>query len=267
MVSFPNAKINLGLHILRKRSDNYHDIETVFYPVKWTDILEIVPSDNLKLTLSGLVIDGSQENNLCIKAFHLLKKDFNIPNVHIHLHKIVPMGAGLGGGSSDAAFTLIELNSIFNLQLSKEQLLNYASQLGSDCAFFIHNSASLAVGRGTEITPIALDLSGLYIVIIYPKIHISTQQAYSRTTPLERNSSLAEMVDLPIGEWKNKVENDFEKSVFALYPEIEALKDEFYKKGAVYSSLSGSGSAVFGIFKDKISFQTNPEYIIWEGML
>lgn len=267
MVIFPNCKINLGLHILQKRSDGYHDIETVFYPVPWCDVLEIIPSDKLTFSSSGLTIDGDPEQNLCLKAYRLLKQEYDLPTVHIHLHKIVPMGAGLGGGSSDAAFTLHTLNRKFALGIAEETLASVAAQLGSDCSFFIKNTPCVATGRGTDISAINLSLSGYYMVVVYPAIHISTPLAYSRVTPALRDVSVKDIVNTPIADWKKLLVNDFEKSVFEHYPAIQDIKKELYSAGAIYSSLSGSGSAVYGIFANPVTFKAKEGYTVWQGML
>lgn len=233
MVAFPPCKINLGLNVVRKRSDGFHDIETCFYPIRWTDILEVIPSNKFEFTTSGNAIPG--DDNLCVRAYKLL----NTPPAKIHLHKIIPTGAGLGGGSSDAAWTLRLLNDVFGLNLSKEELKNYASQLGSDCAFFIEDVPMIGTGRGEILTKANIDLSGKYIVIIKPDIHVSTAEAYASIVPKESEFNLNDL---------NSLKNDFEVSVFKKYPQIEKIKAALYEAGASYASMSGSGSAVFGIF-------------------
>ncbi len=236
----------MGLHIVSKRADGYHELETIFYPIDWCDVLEIVPSDEQQFTSSGLAIPG--KGNLCLDAYHLLKADFDISAVHIHLHKVIPIGAGLGGGSSDAAFTLKGLNELFDLKLSNEQLRAYAVQLGADCPFFVENKPMLATGIGEVLSPIELDLSNYHLAIVKPDIHVSTAEAYSSVVPNQPTHSLADLIRQPIADWQ--VQNDFEKSVFAQYPEVEKLKQSLYEKGAVYAAMSGSGSAVFGLFKE-----------------
>jgi 4-diphosphocytidyl-2-C-methyl-D-erythritol kinase len=236
----------VGLHIVSKRADGYHELETIFYPIDWCDVLEIVPSDEQQFTSSGLAIPG--KGNLCLDAYHLLKADFDISAVHIHLHKVIPIGAGLGGGSSDAAFTLKGLNELFDLKLSNEQLQAYAVQLGADCPFFVENKPMLATGIGEVLSPIELDLSNYHLAIVKPDIHVSTAEAYSSVVPNQPTHSLADLIRQPIVDWQ--VQNDFEKSVFAQYPEVEKLKQSLYEKGAVYAAMSGSGSAVFGLFKE-----------------
>lgn len=249
MVWFPTAKINLGLYVLRKRPDGFHDISTCFYPVNWNDILEIIPAGEFSFTSSGLPIPGDKEDNLCIKAYNLLQIDYNLPPVNIHLHKIIPMGAGLGGGSSDAAFTLKGLNELFELELKIEDLQFYAQQLGSDCSFFLYNQPMIASGRGDELKALDLSISGFKLVIVYPEIHVNTASTYASLKPLDDRVALEKILQQDIGTWKEHLFNDFEKNVFELYPQIRTIKEKLYNAGAVYSSMSGSGSAVYGFFK------------------
>jgi 4-diphosphocytidyl-2-C-methyl-D-erythritol kinase len=252
MISFPCAKINLGLNVISKRNDGYHNIETVFFPILGlSDVLEIVESDRFSFTQTGVRIDSATKDNLCVKAYGILAKDFKLPPVSIHLHKIIPFGAGLGGGSSDASFTFVLLNKIFDLGVSREQLKVYAAAAGSDCAFFIDNVPSLASGRGELLEPVELNLSGLYLLLVKPDIHVSTGEAYGSIIPHIPKLSVSEIIRLPVNEWKNKLCNDFEKSIFYLYPLIAGVKDQMYEQGAVYSSMSGSGSTVFGLFREK----------------
>lgn len=252
MLVFPNAKINIGLDIVARRSDGYHDIETLFVPVpELTDILEVVFAPEAKMVQYGLEYDGAPEDNLCFKAFRLLQKEKGIGNVEIHLYKKIPVGAGFGGGSADCAFTLMALNTLFNLGLSKEELAVYAAQLGSDCPFFIYNSPMLASGRGEILKPYDLDLSGYRIELATPDIHVSTREAYSKVVPVQPETPLAERLAQPIEQWKVSVRNDFEPSVFAIHPSLATIKDDFYRRGAVYASMSGSGAALYGIFRTK----------------
>lgn len=237
----------MGLQILSKRADGYHEIETAFYPISLCDVLEIIPSNILSFSSTGIDIPG--KGNLCLDAYQLLKEDYDIPAVQIHLHKIIPIGAGLGGGSSDAAFTLIGLNKIFNLKLSNTQLKIYALQLGADCPFFIENKPMLAQGIGEELTAIELNLSEFYIVVVKPDVHVSTAMAYAGVVPQETVNSVKTLLKAPISEWQLK--NDFEPSVFAQFPVVERIKNLLYQEGAVYASMTGSGSAVFGLFRDK----------------
>jgi 4-diphosphocytidyl-2-C-methyl-D-erythritol kinase len=249
MIHFPNCKINLGLSILTKRADGYHELETVFYPIELTDALEILPAASLSLTQTGIDVPGDPAQNLCLKAYHLLKKDFpELPPVQIHLHKNIPMGAGLGGGSSDGTATLILLNNQFSLGLNAPQLMNYASQLGSDCPFFVYNKACHATGRGEILTPINLDLSAYQFVLVHPGKHISTAWAFQQLTPHSKSESIASIIQKPIGEWKNYLVNDFETPVFKAEPTLLHIKEQLYQLGAFYASMSGSGSSLFGIF-------------------
>lgn len=253
MIIFPNCKINLGLHILRKRNDGFHDLETVFYPIGLQDALEVIQNtkDNtININVTGAQIDGNIEDNICLKAYHLLKSDFpELPAVNFHLHKVIPTGAGLGGGSSDGAFSLLLLNKKFNLGITEERMISYALSLGSDCPFFIKNSPCYATSRGEVMEEIHVDLSNFQIVIINPKIHINTGWAFSKIVPGNQSYSLRDAINTPIEEWKNMIINEFEGPVFQEYPEIKDIKDHLYDKGAVYTSMSGSGSTVYGIFE------------------
>ncbi len=258
MLFFPNCKINLGLHILNKREDGFHNIETVFYPLNIKDALEVIPhsGEQLQFTQTGLTVAGSEADNICVKAYHLLKKDFpQLPAVQMHLHKIIPMGAGLGGGSADGAFTLQLLNTKFHLNLSKEQLIDYALQLGSDCPFFIANKPCYATSRGEILQPVILDLSAYKIAVVNPGIHINTGWAFSQLTPATSLKSIQQIITQPIQSWKDELLNDFEIPVFKAHPEIKAIKESLYSSGAVYAAMSGSGSTVFGIFKSPTSLQ------------
>lgn len=270
MISFPNAKINLGLYITGKRDDGFHNIETVFYPVSLCDILEIIVSPDNKFLFqsSGMTIPGDPDINLCVKAYNLLAHDFELVPVKIHLHKRIPVGAGLGGGSSDAAHTLILLNKIFKLDLSKIELKRYASELGSDCAFFIENKPKIGKGKGDELSPVRLDLNGYHMIIIKPDLTISTAEAYSLVSPKEEIYKPGELVSQSPEVWKDNLFNDFESPIFIKYPEIRELKEMLYDKGAVYAAMSGSGSAVYGIFKEKPDKSDFDEtHFFWEGTL
>ncbi len=252
MIVFPNCKINLGLHILNKREDGFHNLETIFYPLAYKDALELIPNvnnDENEFTATGLAVDCKAEDNLCIKAWHLLKKDFpKLPPVKIHLHKAIPMGAGLGGGSADAAFMLKLLDSYFKLDIPEERLLRFALELGSDCPFFIINKPCFATGRGDVLEKVSVDLSMYKIVLINPGIHINTAWAFSNITPASPTKSIKEIIRQPIETWKDELQNDFENPVFEAHPQIKAIKENLYKQGAMYSAMSGSGSTVFGIF-------------------
>lgn len=247
-----NAKINIGLNVVGKRADGYHNLETIFYPVDMSDTIdiEVSPDAETHLINIGIAVDSNPQDNLIIKAYNLLKQDFDIPPVSITLDKRIPFGAGLGGGSSDAANTLKALNQMFSLGLSDLELECYAVKLGADCPFFIKNKPVFATGIGNEFTPIDLDLSAYKIEIIKPNVNVSTAMAYKGVTPKPSTFNLLELPKLPIEQWNRVVKNDFEASVFPQFPEIEALKQDFYNRGALYASMSGSGSAVFGIFKN-----------------
>ncbi|MBN2776195.1 MAG: 4-(cytidine 5'-diphospho)-2-C-methyl-D-erythritol kinase [Bacteroidales bacterium] len=250
MISFPNIKINIGLDILERRQDGYHNIESVFYPVNLTDILEILPSDKFDLINKGIEIDCPVEKNLCYKAWKLLVDTYNIGSVKIILYKNIPFGTGLGSGSSDAAFTLKMLNEMFNLEISEEKLIYYASQIGADCAFFIKNKPVFASGIGTEFKKIDCDLSRYYLLLCFPEVSVNTANAYKNCKPHFPNKPLIELISLPIEEWKSEIKNDFEESIFPDYPILSIIKKELYAKGAIYAQMSGSGSSIFGIYKD-----------------
>lgn len=264
MVTFPNSKINIGLNIIGKRNDGYHNIETVFYPAPVNDALEIIPSpasgSNIIFTSSGNPITGNTDENLCVKAYQLLRKDFpKIPSVKMHLHKNIPMGAGLGGGSSDGAAVLSLLNKKFNLNISEEKLIQYGLKLGSDCPFFIKNKPCFAEGRGQVLKEIYIDLSGYKIMIVNPGTLVNTTEAFAQLDPNDYSPAgkLEKAIQKGISEWKTTVTNDFEKPVFKKYPEIRNIKSIMYENGALYSSLSGSGSSVFGIFLQDINININ----------
>lgn len=268
MVAFPPCKINLGLSITSKREDRFHDLETCFHPVPWTDILEIIPAKELGFTSSGNTIPGKAEDNLCLKAYHLLKTDFDIAPVKIHLHKIIPIGAGLGGGSSDAAYALRLLNDIFNLSLSIDQLKKYAAKLGSDCSFFVQDKPMLGSGKGEILMEIDVSLNGFYLVIVKPAIHISTQEAYSGIVPKQPSIKINEIVKQPVNSWKGILKNDFEESIFKKHPAIAEIKTKLYSSGAIYASMSGSGSSVFALFEKPI--QLKNEFVgmeYWGGLV
>ena len=252
MISFPPAKINLGLSILEKRKDGYHELETCMLPIPFYDILEILPAIEFSFLQTGLKIPGASGDNLCEKAFRLLQEKYAIPNVMMHLRKQIPMGAGLGGGPSDAAYVLSGLNELFQLQLSDEILENLAAELGSDCPFFIKNEAQMARGRGEKLTPMNLTLKGYYLVLLNPGIHVGTKEAYAGVTPSYKEKSLEVLLENPISAWQDLIVNDFESSIFVNHPKIAELKNELLKSGAIYASMSGSGSSVFGLFKQEI---------------
>jgi len=272
MICFPNAKINLGLHVTGKRTDGFHNIETVFYPVQWCDVLEIIPDNeakkNTSFKSSGIKMYNVDKENLCLRAYRLLTEKYSLPPIKIHLHKIIPIGAGLGGGSSDAAFTLLSLNKIFNMKLSDEQLQEHASELGSDCSFFIRNKPVFAAGKGNEFEEIKLSLKNYFITIVKPKVHISTAKAYSQVIPKKPAMSLKELTRQPITKWKDSVHNDFEKSIFEEFAVIRNIKTKLYNYGATYASMSGSGSSVFGIFKEEKDLRSSfKNCTVWSGSM
>ena len=259
MIAFPNIKINLGLSITEKRPDGYHNLETVFYPVALEDALEIRTSSRMDKVSSGtgkkialhqygMEIAGNPEDNLVAKAYSLLDKEFHLPPVEVHLYKHIPSGAGLGGGSSDAAFMLKLLNEQFHLNLSEEQLEAYAATLGADCAFFIKNKPIYAEGIGNIFSPIELSLKGYQIIIVKPDVFVSTREAFANIHPHYPLYPVKEVIRRPVAEWRDTLINDFEASVFPQHPVIGEIKQELYSQGAVYASMSGSGSSVFGLF-------------------
>jgi 4-diphosphocytidyl-2-C-methyl-D-erythritol kinase len=247
MIVYPNAKINIGLNVLEKRADGYHELSSVFYPVKdLCDILEILPSTEFSFSSSGIKIPG--KGNICAKAFEMLKQDFGISNVSIHLHKQIPIGAGLGGGSADGGFMLKALNTFFDLKIGNTQLEKYALQLGSDCPFFIENIPRYVQGIGENMSSFDLDLSAYELKFIFPELHISTAEAYGGITPKKPETNLLDLINQPIENWKTKVKNDFEVTAFAKHPQLEKMKEKLYSDGAIYASMSGSGSVLYGVF-------------------
>jgi 4-diphosphocytidyl-2-C-methyl-D-erythritol kinase len=262
LIVYPNCKINLGLHIVSKRTDGYHNLETIFYPLPLFDVMELLDTDETRITTMGVPIPGKPEDNVVLKAYNLLKTDFpQLPPVHFYLLKNIPTGAGLGAGSANGAFTLMALNNKFALKITTEQLLNYALQLGSDCPFFIKNSPCFATGRGENFSPIPVDLSAYKILIVNPGIHISTSWAFSKLCPKQPHHSLPELISNPVNTWKSIITNDFESVVFQAYPEIENIKMQLYECGAVFSLLSGSGSTVYALFnKDQNNFPVFPQH-------
>lgn len=249
MIVFPNAKINIGLNITQRRPDGYHNLETIFYPLMIKDALEAVESNELTFQSSGIPIPGDEQHNLCLKAYHALKKDFDLPPLSIHLHKHIPIGAGLGGGSADAAFFIKLLNQSYNLGLGADAMMDYARPLGADCAFFINNKPVYAYDKGDRFEDIDLDLSMYKLVLVMPQAHVSTAQAYGGIKPAPVQTSLKELVRKPVTEWKTTIKNDFEGHIFKVFPVIQDVKEELYRSGALYASMSGSGASVFGIFE------------------
>ena len=277
MITFPVAKINLGLNVVEKRADGYHNLQTVFYPVPIMDALEIVPmSDGFPsdvdcdLKVTNITIEGDEQRNLVVRAYQLLKADFpDLPRVHAHLWKGIPTQAGMGGGSSDCGYMIRLLNETFDMGLSSEQMQQYAARLGADCAFFIESRACYAEGIGERLQPIDLDLSGWHIGVVRPDIPVPTKEAFSRIHPHYPALNCRDVVKQPVETWRDRLTNDFEQSVFALHPEIGAVKEQLYKMGATYAAMSGSGSALFGLFKDEPDAlrQTFPDMFTFSGVL
>jgi len=248
MILYPNAKINIGLNILKRRNDGYHDISSVFYPIyNLYDILEVIPSSKFSFTCSGIFT--SKTNNICLKAYEILNQDFDVGNVSIHLDKKIPIGAGLGGGSSDATFLLKALNILFNLKMSKNQLNEYAKKIGADCPFFIDNTPKYVTGVGDIMKSLDLNLFDYDIKFTFPEISVSTAEAYKNVIPKDSEHKLMQYIREPINKWKGNIKNDFEESVFKNYPSLKELKKEIYSKGAIYASMTGSGSVLYGVFK------------------
>ena len=269
MIAFPPCKINLGLYVTEKRDDGFHNLETCFYPVPFFDILEIIPADEFQFSSSGLLIPGKSSDNLCVKAYLMLKEKFNLPPVRIHLHKVIPTGAGLGGGSADAAYTLRLLNDIFSLDLTTETLKAYAAQLGSDCSFFVSDMPMIGTGRGEILNPCNVDLGSKYLVLVKPDAHVSTADAYRGITLRKNDLPLKETVEqVPVAEWRGKLRNDFEESIFRRFPIVGQLRDELYQLGATYAFMSGSGSTVAGLFDKAIPVSTVRNVpVLWKGLL
>jgi 4-diphosphocytidyl-2-C-methyl-D-erythritol kinase len=269
MISFPNAKINLGLDIIGKRSDGFHNLSSCFYPIPLFDVLEIVESGKLNFQTSGLPITGDPKHNLVLKAYQLLKKDFNLPYINIHLHKVIPMESGFGGGSSDGAFMLKTLNELFELFLEDVILEDYAGILGSDCPFFINNQPAMVTGRGEQLEPVDLELNGYHIILIKPDFTISTQEAYKMIHPQIPEFSINDCLSQSIKEWRNNIKNDFEIAFTDRYPDLTRIKNVLYDNGALYAAMTGSGSAMYGLFSKEIHLKElfPKEYFYWSGNL
>jgi len=273
MIRFPNAKVNLGLHVIARREDGFHNLETLFYPVELKDALEIIPMHDDKalnrgkgyqLFQTGIPVQGNEEDNLVVKAWKLIASEKKIPSIEIHLLKKIPFGAGLGGGSSDAAAMLQLLNETFALNYTDTELASYAARLGADCPFFILNRPALATGVGNLLEPVDLDLSHLTLVLVKPDIGVSTAEAYAMITPRQPELSLREIISLPVSDWKEQLKNDFEVPVFKKHPEIVQIKMELYEIGALYASMSGSGSAVYGLFETPPDLKEHfNEHFLW----
>ncbi len=267
MVVFPNAKINIGLQVTAKRSDGYHNISSIFYPISWADILEIIPAHTFHFTCSGLDIPGKTSENICVKAFQLIKAKYNIPNVHLHLHKIIPIGAGLGGGSADGAFTIKLLNTYYALGMSVQIMEKFANQLGSDCPFFIRNKVQYVTGTGSIFKEVSPNLANRYITLIYPNIHVSTATVYSQISPQKPEYELEQSVRHPVRKWRKIIKNDFQQGVSAQYLIIGELIENLYKKGALFASMTGSGSTVYGIFEQETTIKVPEYFTVWQEKL
>lgn len=267
MISFPNAKINLGLNIVKKRPDGFHNLESCFYPIGWNDILEILPANALQFRSTGISIPDDGHDNLCLQAYHLLRQDFDLPPVQIHLHKVIPIGAGLGGGSADAAFTITNLNALFELKLDITTMQDYARQLGSDCAFFIESTPKYCYGKGDQFSEIALNLQGKFLALVYPDRHVSTGEAYAGIVPKASDIGISEIFQKDFVEWKNFLHNDFEPQIFSKYPTIAAVKNQLYEQGALYASMTGSGSTLFGIFDAPVELSFPDNYLTFTQTL
>ncbi len=259
MVIFPNAKINIGLNILRKREDGYHDLETLFYPIGLKDALEYVVNgkDHANFYCSGLNLDIQPEENIVLKAYRMMQEEFSLPSLDIHLHKAIPSGAGLGGGSADAAFFLKSLNEHFELGIAPNQLKIMAGRLGADCAFFLENRPAYATGTGDQLSQVDVDLSGYHLLLIKPSFGVDTKEAYSSVVPQEYPFNFKEIISGEITEWKNSIKNDFEKTLFVKLPDLSLLKEKLARMDPVYTSMSGSGSSIYAIFERKPKVQKN----------
>lgn len=268
MICFPNAKINLGLNIIEKRNDGFHNIESIFYPIQLCDILEVIEKQGkgVEFSSSGISIPCNESENICVKAYNLISKDYHLPGIKMHLHKIIPIGAGLGGGSSDAAFFIKLLNEQFGLWIPWGEIYDYAYKLGSDCSFFISNKPSFVFERGDVFENVNFDLRGYHIALVFPNIHIATKAAYEGIFSRHPHTNLRQDIFLPIEKWKENIKNDFEDFVYQKFPEVKKIKEQLYSLGAVYASMSGSGSSVYGIFEKKKNVKKKiSNYFVWEG--
>ena len=265
MILFPNAKINLGLHVLEKRADGYHDIESLIYPLPFYDVLEILPSESFRIVVYGARIP--ENKNLITKTWEAIQARFDIPPVEVHLLKNIPPASGLGGGSSDAAFFVQAMNRMFSLNLSATEMKKTVSGIGSDCPFFIENHPALVTGKGDSISPVNFSLFGYYVALVLPGITIASREAYENMKPFKNRKPLGEVIRYPMEKWKDHLVNDLEKYAFTRHPELEKIKTTLYNAGAVYASLTGSGSAVFGIFNspDEIPELKYPVKTLYTG--
>jgi 4-diphosphocytidyl-2-C-methyl-D-erythritol kinase len=267
MIVFPNAKINLGLNVISRQADGYHTLDTCFFPIPWKEALEVIPADKPSFSTSGIPLPGD-EPNIVQKAHALLMKDFDIPPVSMHLHKAIPVGAGLGGGSADAGFALRLFNDLFELDLDEHALMGYAAALGADCAFFIKNQPMIAGGIGDKLQEIHLSMSGKSIMLVYPGIHIPTGQSYAQIVPQQWPLNVKTiLLENPMEEWKYALKNDFEQSAFHHHPVLPDIKKTLYMNGAIYASMSGSGSCIYGIFSELPQIEWPDHYVCWSGVL
>lgn len=267
MITFPNAKINIGLNITSRRPDGYHNLETIFHPVKIKDALEVIEASSMNFETSGIEIPGHANENLCLQAYDLLRKDFDLPNINIHLHKKIPIGAGLGGGSADAAFFIKLINQKFDLGLDTEAMQNYCRKLGADCAFFIENKPVFAIGKGDEFEDLQLDLSKYFLALVMPPVHVSTGEAYRGVKPQQPVASLKDLIKLPINQWQGKIVNDFETHILNNHPTIRGVKSALLEAGALFSLMSGSGASVFAIFDKAVDLSyIEKENLVFGGI-
>ncbi|TKB95574.1 4-(cytidine 5'-diphospho)-2-C-methyl-D-erythritol kinase [Pedobacter cryophilus] len=267
MITFPSAKINIGLNIISKRSDGYHNLETIFYPIQIKDALEVIEANEMGFETSGIEIPGDASNNLCLKAYELLRKDFDVPPIKIHLHKHIPIGAGLGGGSADAAFFIKLVNEKFKLGLTVDKMQDYCRLLGADCAFFIENKPVFAFDKGDVFESVILDLSAYHLALVMPPVHVSTAEAYSGVKPSQAQQSLKELIELPVEQWQGKIKNGFEEHILKNHTQIQKVKDSLLEAGALFALMSGSGAAVYGIFKEPVDLiELEKENLVFSGI-
>ncbi len=267
MITFPSAKINIGLHITSRRPDGYHNLETIFYPIKIKDALEVIEGSKMSFETSGIEIPGHANENLCLQTYDLMRGDFDLPNINIHLHKKIPIGAGLGGGSANAAFFIKLINQKFELGLSTEVMQNYCRKLGADCAFFVENKPVFAFGKGDEFENIDLDLSNYFMALVMPSVHVSTGEAYRGVRPKRPEQSLKGLIKLPIEQWQGKIINDFEHHILKNHPSIRGVKSALLEAGALFALMSGSGASVYGIFKDITDLSTlEKDNLVFSGV-
>lgn len=270
MITYPIAKINIGLLVTEKRPDGFHNLETIFYPIRMQDVLEVVEADEFSFSISGIALDGDPADNLVVKAYQLIKNDFDIPAVKVHLHKNIPSGAGLGGGSSDATYMLLTLNELFNLSIPDEKLMEYALELGSDCPFFIGGKPVFATGRGEKMEEVPVELKDYFLILVKPPVHVSTALAYQNVTPQRPRLSLKGLIGFSVNKWKGNILNHFERYVFSTHPEVEQIKKTLYDQGASFALMSGSGSAVYGLFRSEkrgIESLFPPDYQVFRQRL